>query len=269
MTNRIVFFLRKQRTVTCILKIKTAIVITALMIFGVVIGTVQAGTVMGTISIEGAKKLRNIIIYMEPSDGQIIQDGESIRVIQKNSTFQPAFNVIVKGSKVDFVNNETKNIDHNVFSLSQKGKFDIGLMSKDSSEAVLFHEVGLIKFYCSVHKSMQGVLSVVPTPYYAKLSSSNDFKIDNVPPGKWTIKAMIGHRRYTASAGIEQTVTDGEATNIEMVISKKSRKKKIASLGNPLELAMIPVDIVIPADGIGDIVVMLSLDGTDSQVIKQ
>ena len=68
---------------------------------------------------------------------------------------------------------------------------------------------------------------------------------------------------------MKQTVTDGEATNIEMIISKKSRKKKIASLGKPLELAMIPVDIVIPADGIGDIVVMLSLGGTDSQVIKQ
>ena len=242
---------------------------TALMICGVVIGTVQAGTVMGKISIEGGKKLRNIIIYMEPSDGQIIQDGESISVIQNNSAFHPSFNVIVKGSKVDFVNNEKKNIDHNVFSLSKKGKFDIGLMGKNSSEAVLFNEVGLIKFYCSVHKSMQGVLSVVPTPYYAKLSGSNDFKIDNVPPGKWIIKAMIGHRRYTASANIEQTVTDGEATSIAMVINKKSREKKTASLGNPLEHAMIPVDIVIPADGIGNIVVMLSLGGTDSQVVKQ
>jgi plastocyanin len=269
MTNRIVFFARRQRTVTRILPVKTPILMTALMIFGAVIGSAHAGTVMGSISIEGGKKLRNIIIYMEPSDGRKIQDGESISVIQKNSVFQPAFNVIVKGSKVDFVNNETKNIDHNVFSLSQKGKFDIGLIGKGSSEAVLFNEVGLIKFYCSVHKSMQGVISVVPTPYFAKLSGSNDFKIDNVPPGKWTIKAMIGHRRYTASTSIEQTVTDGEPTSIEMVISKKSREKKISSLGKPLELAMIPVDIVIPADGIGNIVVMLSLGGTNSQVIKQ
>ena len=252
-----------------ILQYKAAVFMTALMVSGVVVGSAQAGTVMGTVSIDGDKKLRNIIIYMEPSDGRKIGDGQSISVIQNNSTFDPPFNVIVKGEKVNFVNSETKNIDHNVYSLSQKGKFDIGLNGKDSSRAVLFNEVGLIKFYCSVHKSMEGVISVVPTPYFAKLTDSNDFRIDNVPPGKWTIKAMIAHRRYTASAAIEQTVTDGEPTSIGMIISKKSRKKKIASLGNPLELAMMPVDIVISVSGTDKIVVMLSLDETDSQVIKQ
>lgn len=230
-----------------------------LILFGFLMGEAEAGTVKGSISVDGGKKLSNIIIYMEPTDGQDFSDGKAITISQKDSAFEPAFNVIVKGRNVLFSNDEVKNIDHNVYSLSKQAKFDIGLNGKGTVKEVPFNAVGTFKFYCSVHKSMEGVLGVVPTPYFAKLAKPGAFTINNVPPGKWVIKAMISHRRYSASP-IDQVIAEGEQAAVQVQISKKSRKKKETA-----QLAMTPVDIIIPAEGPSDIIVNLIIGESEKQ----
>ncbi len=235
-----------------------------LLAFGFTVGNVEAGTVKGLIAVDGGKKIRNLIIYLEPADGQSIGGGEEVTVSQKNSAFDPPFNVVVKGRKVLFSNDEEKLIDHNVYSLSELAKFDIGLNGKGTVKEVPFNEVGSFKFYCSVHKTMEGVIGVVPTPYFAKLSKPGEFKIDNVPPGKWTIKAMISHRRYNAEP-VEQEVAEGAPTAVQLTVSKKSRKKKKTALPKPSELAMTPIDIVIPENGSRPIVVNLSIGSAEAR----
>jgi len=240
----------------------------ALMVFAFGVGGANAGSIKGTIAVDGGKKISNIIVYMEPADGQSISGGEAITVSQKDSAFDPPFNVIVRGMKVLFSNDESKNIDHNVYSLSKQGKFDIGLNGKGTVKEVPFSEIGSFKFYCSVHKTMEGVLGVVPTSYFAKLSKPGDFKIDNVPPGKWTLKAMISHRRYSA-APITQVIAEGGPTAVQMKINKKSRKKKKSARLKSQELAMTPVDIVIPVEGSGEVVVNLLIGKTEQREAEQ
>jgi hypothetical protein len=114
---------------------------------------------------------------------------------------------------------------------------------------------------------MEGILGVVPTPYFAKLAKPGDFKIDNVPPGNWTLKAMISHRRYTA-VPIEKIVADDGSTSVAMIIGKKSRKKKKQTKMDSVEFAMLPANIYIPADGPDEITVHLSIDKNVIQVVE-
>ncbi len=42
---------------------------------------------------------------------------------------------------------------------------------------------------CNVHSEMSGYIIVSPTPYFAQTDAGGNFKIDNVPDGKYTVVA--------------------------------------------------------------------------------
>jgi len=45
---------------------------------------------------------------------------------------------------------------------------------------------------CDAHDFMHGFVFVAKTPYFAKVAEDGSFKIDNVPPGKYTAKVWHG-----------------------------------------------------------------------------
>ncbi len=49
-----------------------------------------------------------------------------------------------------------------------------------------------MKVECDAHDFMHGFVFVAKNPYYAKVAEDGTFSIDNVPPGKYTIKAWHG-----------------------------------------------------------------------------
>ncbi|HER26653.1 MAG TPA: hypothetical protein ENI69_06050 [Rhodospirillales bacterium] len=208
--------------------------------------TGEAASLSGTVTVEGKRSLKNIVIYLEPAEGQsLAKDLSPITISQKDSGFHPAFSVTVAGTVVRFANDEKKNIDHNVYSLSKAKKFDIGLIGKNMVREVLFDRPGTIKFYCSIHKTMEGVLSVLPSPYFALIAKPGPFVIDQVPPGKWIVKAVVTHRRYGA-APVSATLSEGTSGNLAVVVSKRKRKKKKAGLS--VEVAARPLEIIMPVD---------------------
>ncbi|NQV55868.1 MAG: hypothetical protein HQ503_08425 [Rhodospirillales bacterium] len=183
-----------------------------------------AGTLTGEVSVTGGKDLKNLVVYLKPVDELAATVVKHQTVRQKGSKFNPKVSVIVAGGSATFVNDEERNIDHNVYSLSKTNKFDIGLASKGSKHNVIFPKSGIIKYYCSVHKNMDGIIVVVPSPYFAILDKPGPFKLENVPPGKWQLSAAISHRRYTAEP-VTITVKDHPLSNIELKIGRKKHKR--------------------------------------------
>jgi len=146
-----------------------------------------------------------------------------LRVSQRGRKFEPNRTVLVKGGKIAFVNNEEKEIDHNVYSLSETRKFDIGLAQRGSVGTVNFPSTGEVKYYCSIHKNMEGVVVVVPTPYFVHANIDGAFRIDGVPAGGWMVKTVVPHRRYT-SKPLSISLFDAPLDGIVVHILKKRRK---------------------------------------------
>ena len=69
---------------------------------------------------------------------------------------------------MDFRNDEPKPVEHNVFSNSEAKRFDLGLYKPgEPIEPVTFEQAGAVRLRCSIHRYMDGVVYVTPTPFFA------------------------------------------------------------------------------------------------------
>ncbi|MEE9258046.1 MAG: hypothetical protein V3U37_00770, partial [Nitrospinaceae bacterium] len=159
----------------------------------------KGSAVNGSIAVEGNKKLRNVIIYLQPDNpGSHHPKSRTHKVSQKGRAFNPSLLVIADGDLVQWLNDEDKEIDHNIYSLSKIQTFDLGLGNKGSVLEKGFDSSGRLNYFCSVHKTMEGKLVVLPTRYYTVLKKPGNFILPDIPPGKWKLKAVVFHRRYKA-----------------------------------------------------------------------
>jgi len=104
---------------------------------------------------------------------------------QRNKAFEPHLLVVTKGSTVDF-----PNLDpwfHNVFSLFNGKKFDLGLYEAGTTRTVHFDREGVSYIFCNIHPEMSAVVVVVADPYFAVAGKNGEFSISAVPPGRYSV----------------------------------------------------------------------------------
>ena len=184
---------------------------------------VIAATISGEITTRSKRPPRNLVVYLtKPDAGKVEAEQQPVQIRQRDRKFSPAKVVVVQGGAVEFVNDEEQDIDHNVYSLSKGNKFDIGLAAKGSGDQVFFTKPGIVKFFCSVHKNMEGTIFVVPSPYFAILKKPGEFEIVGVPEGDWIVNVSVSHRRYKASP-VRVTVA-GDTDDVVVQLKKKGRK---------------------------------------------
>lgn len=104
---------------------------------------------------------------------------------QKNKAFEPHLLVVTKGSTVQFPNQDPW--FHNVFSLFNGKKFDLGLYEAGTTRTVHFDREGVSYIFCNIHPEMSAVVVVVSSPYYGASTKSGEFSIAGVPPGRYTL----------------------------------------------------------------------------------
>jgi len=111
------------------------------------------------------------------------------RLIQKNRTFTPHLLVIPVGSVVSFPNQDP--FFHNVFSLFNGKRFDLGLYESGSSREVEFSQEGVSYIFCNIHPEMSAVVIALATPLVDVADSSAKFSIHPVPPGVYELHVWI------------------------------------------------------------------------------
>ena len=158
--------------------------------------SVYAESISGHIEADAKNRAQKIIVYLQAQSDADHRQSETHQVSQKDTRFKPPLTVVTVGDSVQWINNESKEIDHNIYSLSENNRFDLGLGAKNSKLEQVFKQVGEVNYYCSVHKSMEGKVVVLPSRYYQILEKPGDFKFDDIPQGKWLLKAIVFHRRY-------------------------------------------------------------------------
>ena len=116
------------------------------------------------------------------------------QIIQKDFMFSPTLLPVQTGTKVEFPNLD--DTYHNVFSFSPAKRFDLGRYRSDETPipSQVLDKAGLITLRCDIHEHMRGIIIVLDTPYFVVSDSDGGFKLKNLPPGAFKLKAWISSR---------------------------------------------------------------------------
>jgi plastocyanin len=152
-----------------------------------------------------------------------------LEIKQVEQKFLPPFQVVVQGETMDFPNEDK--IFHNVFSVSQPARFDLGLYKSGDSKSVTFKREGTVDVYCNIHPEMVAKIKVVPNAYYAVTDREGRFRIEGVPAGAHQVRAWIP-RGEEAVQTIE--VPAGKEASIEFsLIEVETKKRHLRKDGTP------------------------------------
>jgi hypothetical protein len=115
-----------------------------------------------------------------------LSPGAIPKLVQKNKSFSPHLLIVPVGSVVQFPNRDP--FFHNVFSLFDGKRFDLGLYEAGTSRNVHFDKPGISYIFCNIHAEMSAVVITLPTPYYAISNQQGEVVIPNVPAGRYTLR---------------------------------------------------------------------------------
>jgi len=119
-----------------------------------------------------------------PAPAPPLQERSQIpQLVQKDKSFHPSLLVIPAGGKVEFPNKDP--FFHNVFSLFDGKRFDLGLYESGTTQFVQFDKPGISYIFCNIHPQMSAVVIALNTPYYAVSNWRGEISIGDVLPGRY------------------------------------------------------------------------------------
>jgi hypothetical protein len=130
-------------------------------------------------------------------------------LLQKNRTFIPHLQVVPVGSVVQFPNADP--FFHNVFSLFEGKRFDLGLYEAGSSKAVTFSREGVSYIFCNIHPEMSAVIVSLTTPLYAIADADDSLQLRNIPPGDYRLQLWVEGVPQSTLAGLSRRIHITEA----------------------------------------------------------
>ncbi len=110
-------------------------------------------------------------------------------LLQKNRMFTPHLLVVPVGSVVLFPNADP--FFHNVFSLFDGKRFDLGLYEAGSTKEVTFSREGLSYIFCNIHPEMSAVVISLSTPFYAIANSDGAIELRDIPSGDYELHVWV------------------------------------------------------------------------------
>jgi plastocyanin len=138
------------------------------------------------------------------------------QLIQRNKSFEPHLLMVRVGSKVDFPNKDP--FFHNVFSLFNGKRFDLGLYEAGSSNSVKFDRAGISYLFCNIHPQMSAIVVAVPTPYFGVSNGAGKIVIHGVPSGRYRLHVWYERSSPDDLANLEREVVISDQDHaLEMI----------------------------------------------------
>ncbi len=169
------------------------------------------------------KGVKNAVVSITniKKGGKFERSGGNPGVDQKGCVFVPHVSIVPPGTTVDLLNSD--DVMHNLHSWSMKNTvFNEGVAGGGKLPKT-FEFPETIKITCDVHKWMTAWLIVQENPYYEITDENGKFKIENVPPGTYTLQAW---QESLGKVTQEITVKAGEEAKADFELTKKAKKKR-------------------------------------------
>jgi len=158
----------------------------------------------------------NIVVWLKPLDPSAKSGAadtsaqKGFQLVQHDKTFQPHVLVVPVGSVVDFPNHDP--FFHNVFSLFDGKRFDLGLYEAGATNSVRFDRLGVSYLFCNIHPEMSAVVIAVDTPYYGHSDRKGNLAIQNVPDGRYELHVWYERSLPEDLKNLTRTVTISSTT---------------------------------------------------------
>ncbi len=132
----------------------------------------------------------------------------NLRLLQKNKSFEPHILVVPAGSMVEFPNRDP--FFHNVFSLFEGKRFDLGLYEAGTSRMVRFDRPGISYIFCNIHPEMSAVVITLATPLYAIANVDGQLSMTGVPYGRYMLRVWSEGMGPENAQPLTREITIGE-----------------------------------------------------------
>jgi hypothetical protein len=173
--------------------------------------TMRGGADAGASQHKGGASPHGVVIWLTPMQPDLRPASSGhpgpFRLVQKDKMFTPHLLVVPTGSSVDFPNEDP--FFHNVFSLFNGKRFDLGLYESGTSRAVRFDREGVSYIFCNIHPEMGAVVLALSTPYFAVSTASGGIDIRDVPPGSYRLHIWSEAAKSDQPSDAERVVQVG------------------------------------------------------------
>jgi plastocyanin len=131
----------------------------------------------------------NVVVWLSPIGPHSPSrpfPNHPLRLTQHNKSFEPHLLVVPVGAVVQFPNRDP--FFHNVFSLFEGKRFDLGLYEAGTTRNVTFDRPGVSYIFCNIHAEMSAVVIALDTPYFGISNRQGEVVIPAVPTGRYTLR---------------------------------------------------------------------------------
>jgi len=160
-----------------------------------------------------APEAEDVVVWLVPASGGVrpaaFHLNQVPRLVQHNKSFEPHVLVVPVGSVVAFPNRDP--FFHNVFSLFEGKRFDLGLYEAGTTREVHFDKPGISYIFCNIHPEMSAVVVALDTPYYGISDARGQVVITNVPSGKYTLRLWYESTPPETLKAMTREITISEA----------------------------------------------------------
>lgn len=142
--------------------------------------------------------LNDVVVYLDKvKEGKAFDASkETGGVDQKGCAFDPFIQIMHNGN--EFTAKNSDSVSHNIHTYEILGRakktvFNISQPDQGTiTKKVKLKRGVAMKIECDQHDFMHGFAFVAKNPYYAVVAEDGSYSIDNVPAGKYKIKAWHG-----------------------------------------------------------------------------
>jgi plastocyanin len=159
-----------------------------------------------------AQDFSQVVVWLSPLDGEAVptKTGPPPQIIQHNKTFDPHLVVVQVGQTVQFPNQDP--FFHNIFSMYNGKRFDLGLYEAGSTRSVRFDRPGVSYLFCNIHSEMSAVVVALDTPYFAISDRAGHVSIPDVPDGRYQLHVWYERSLPDTLAPLSRQVTISSLT---------------------------------------------------------
>lgn len=127
------------------------------------------------------------------------------QMVQRNKHFEPTLLVVPVGAFVDFPNKDPW--FHNVFSLYQGKRFDLGLYQAGTMHSVRFDKPGASYIFCNIHPQMSAVVLAIDSPYFGISDPAGRVSLGEIPPGRYRLHVWYQGSSQKVLDAVQREIT--------------------------------------------------------------
>jgi plastocyanin len=162
--------------------------------------------------------LENVVVYI--SAGAPVESGAPSTAVtfdQKGCHYMPHVLAFQVNQELKVVNSDQTS--HNIHPLAKTNReWNKSQPPGTPPFSEKYDKPEFISVKCNIHPWMHGYFAVLNTPHYAVSDGSGDFKMPNLPPGKYTLTAW--HESYGTQTQ-EVTIAGNETKTVNFVFAAK------------------------------------------------